>query len=243
MKQTAIQELSERNTFNVPEVPQIVENVPPVYIFNVSPNAFIENRGGLGDFVIQACPEGAKVSPATVIPGVVKEFYDNGTTTKGLALHEGINVARDVVGISSADRQCGVFTTNLEWHGVFISKTKEPSDKDIAAARAKRKERNLYVINEADGLYLKGPKGMEEIGIPHRLAAREENVKRPWSEKTVSQETCPACGSDVRPGIAVCPVCAVILNEELARKYFPERFAPAPKAEPVQQNLTPNKGR
>lgn len=218
----------------IPQIPEAVRNaLPTVYIFSVAPKPFSIGKGGRGTIYIPACEPGQRVSKPYKVDGM-QGLHDY---RAGLILtfDPGMDVAKDIVGChpNSQDRGIGFHTANYEWHGVFITTNEVPTDAEIEAAKAKRKERNLFIIAEADQSYLRGQ--MELIYAAHREACFEEGLKREWANKPVTLDSCPACGSDIKPNIAICPRCQAILREDLARKFFPERFAqPTPEPEPVK---------
>jgi hypothetical protein len=215
-------ELQTQPTFEVPSVPNAAKkNANPLYIYNIGPEEFRRNIGHMGEFLIQSCPEGKSVSEPLVIPEVLPEFYDQGTRKKGLELWDADVIAKDLV---RTNDNLSTHTANLEWHGVFISSNNPPTKGEIAAAKAKRKQYLEHLVSEADGLALRGEAGLRDINIPHRKAVIELNVKRDWQRQTIAQDSCPACGGDILPGVAVCKHCTAIVDEEKARKYFPERF-------------------
>ena len=205
----------------------IVNSHPKVYIYSLHPEPLVVAKGALGEFVIPPCEAGQKVSRPLVIHGKHAEHYDVGGPSLPINYVDGVALAEDIVGVKSQDRNLQTFTSNYEWYGVFISHSPNPSDKEIAAAREKRRARNLMFVAQADNFFLQGQ--TKEIDARHRKAAIEEKQKKSWAQAPTTLDTCPACGSQVQLNIAVCPNCTAVLNEQLARKYFPERFP----AEPV----------
>ncbi len=205
----------------------MVEQFPKIYIFSIDPEHHLVSKGGYGDFLIPAKPEGERVSPPLVIPGRYPSHMHMGTEVFPVHYEDGLVLARDIVGIDSQDKGLGRNTSNLEWHGVFISMSDKPKPQEIAAAEAKRKQFLERIVSDADRKHMSGKS--PEIDAKERQAAHELHLKKIWSEHPTAMDNCPACGSSVVPGVAVCPQCRAILNEEAARRFFPERF---PKPEP-----------
>lgn len=211
----------------------LVNGFPKVYIFSVDPVHHVVSKGGLGDFVVPAKPAGEKVSEALIIKGMHPEHMHLGTEISPVNYVNGMQLAEDIVGVNSQDKGIGRHTSNLEWHGVFISQNEKPTAKEIQAAVEKRRLYNLQLVADADGKYMSGRTNL--IDACERAAAHEENLKKAWAEKPTSMDACPACGSAVMANIAVCPNCTAVLREDLARVYFPERFA---KASPADEQKT-----
>jgi hypothetical protein len=105
-----------------------------------------------------------------------------------------------------------------------------PTDDEIKAANAKRKERIQFFIEDGDRRAQIGPgdNGTGGLSVNHRAALVEANLKRSWAAPAVAQEECPACGSAIKAGIARCPHCRAIIDEDKARKFFPELFQAPP---------------
>ncbi len=209
----------------------IVESAPKVYIYNVGPQQFVVSKGGLGEFLIHGCKPGERVSEPLIIKGRHPEHRDSGLGIVTVAYINGMDLAKDIVGTDSADKAIQFQTSNLEWHGVFITNNKVPTDKEIAAAKEKRRQRNLLLIQLADNAHMQGRH--QDILAPHREAALEEKQKKAWAQTPTSLDNCPACGTSILPGIAVCPSCSAVLDMEKARKFFPGRFEPEQTQQPA----------
>lgn len=225
-------DLAENNDTSYQPVDQgLVDAFPKVYIFSVAPEPHIVSKGGLGEFLIPGA-NGKRVSSPLVIKGRHPEHMHLGGPVAPVNYVDGKILAQDIVGILSADKGLGRHTSNLEWHGVFISENEKPSEREISAAEAKRVEYLQRLVADADQKAMRGQIG--SIDAEERKAAHELNLKKSWAEKPSAMDTCPACGTAVGQNIAVCPQCTAVLNEDLARKFFPGRFPavtePAKKA-------------
>lgn len=214
--------------------PNVVSSQPTVYIFSVCPEARVVSKGGLGEFVIPAKQPGQRVSEPLKIRGMHPEHMHLGGPISPVNYIPGKDLAADIVGTNSSDRGIGRHTSNLEWLGVFITTNEKPTNQELAAAESKRKQYLERLVSDADAKQMRGKAA--EIDGPERAAAHELNLKKSWAEKPTAMDACPACGSAVAPGVAVCPTCKAILNEELARRFFPERFAqPEPEKTPTKR--------
>lgn len=233
---TGVYELPENQDRRYQSVDfNLVNSFPKIYVFSVDPQYHVVSKGGLGDFVIPGKAEGERVSKALVVNGMHPEHMHLGTEVSPVNYVNGMQLAEDIVGINSQDKGLGRHTSNLEWHGVFISKNETPTKKEIEAAIEKRHRYNLQLVADADRKYMAGQTNL--IDSRERAAAHEENLKKSWAEKPTSMEACPACGSAVLPNVAVCAHCNAVLNEEAARRFFPERFAkPTPPEPPTKRS-------
>ena len=201
----------------------VVNSMPAVYIFSIDTEPHIVSKGGRGEFVIPAREEGKRVSTPLKIYGMHPEHMHLGGPISPVNYEPGIKVAEDIVGTNSQDKGLGRHTSNLEWHGVFITNNEVPTEKELQAAQAKRRQYLERLVADADAKFMRGKQG--EIDAPERAAAHELHLKKSWAEKPTAMDSCGACGSAVVPGVAVCPNCTAVLDEEKARKFFPERFA------------------
>jgi hypothetical protein len=206
----------------------LVEAFPKIYIFSIDPELHIVAKGAYGDFIIPACADGQEVSEPLELPGRYPSHMHMGTEVSPVHYEDGMLLARDIVGIDSQDKGLGRHTSNLEWHGVFISNRPDPGKTQIAAARAKRRQYLETVVLDADKKHMQGQAAL--IDGKERAAAQELRLKKIWAERPTAMDNCPACGSSVMPGVAVCAHCNAVLDEDKAKKFFPERFAkPEPK--------------
>lgn len=212
----------------------IVNSIRPVYIFSVDPMPHIVSKGGLGEFVISAKPEGKRVSQPLMVRGMHPEHMHLGGPISPVNYIPGKELAADIVGTNSQDKGLGRHTTNLEWHGVFITTNEEPTKAEIEAAENKRKQYLVQLVADADQKFMRGQLAL--IDAPERAAAHELNLKKSWADKPTAMDTCPACGNQIVPGVAICANCKAVLNESAARKFFPERFAqPEPEKPAVKR--------
>src|ERR1700682_146349 len=80
-----------------PEVQrELVNALPPIYIFSICPTPIVQEKTGRGQSVIPACAPGEEVSLPLVIPGMPFEYYDRGEKELGLAYHKGMDIAVDL---------------------------------------------------------------------------------------------------------------------------------------------------
>lgn len=221
VSQFVSREATRRNGKIVPALPGRLREMcttPHFFIFNVSPWAVERQLGGRGTKVCQACPEGASYGPALELP-----ILDNETIAVDMNKME--NRQEDGIEVVNAFLQRGWGSRpeqSLEHWGLGVTEQWPPSAQDLAAANKRFNVKLDELIYEADKYH--EHRKHEDISDFHRFAARRRKLQKPWLNENPDLQACPACGSQVMPNIAVCPQCSATLNEELARKFFPERF-------------------
>ena len=107
--------------------------------------------------------------------------------------------------------------------GVFVSPSEEPAPRILAEMTEKLMAFYDAQIVLADQFW-DDPRTHKDISSLHRRAAKIRNQTRPWTYQSVSTALCPACGKSIVVGVAICATCGAIVDEEKARKFFPERF-------------------
>lgn len=215
-------EATRRNGRLVPKLPKALEDLchtPKYYIFNVGPKTWDRQLGGRGTKVLQPCPDGQPCGPEPITYGLL----DNETIAVDMNKME--NRQEDGMDIVNAflsrGRNCAP-ENNLELWGVGVSEQWPPTAQELSAAHKRLNEKCDELIRDADRFYEQ--RQHDNVVEDHRWAARRRKLQKPWLNENPDLVACGACGSPVLPNIAVCPHCSATLNEELARKFFPERF-------------------
>ncbi len=112
-------------------------------------------------------------------------------------------------------------------HGVFVSSREVPTEEELKAARERRLAWYREIYAEAADSWIRY-KQHRLINDRQRDAAREllrvgEISEAPEWMKASGEETghmgCPACGGEIRVGVAVCRHCGAILDEARAQIY------------------------
>ncbi len=112
-------------------------------------------------------------------------------------------------------------------HGVFVSVQEAPSEEELEAARGRRLAWYREIYSEGADSWTRY-KQYRLINDRQRDAAREllkvgEISEPPEWMKASGHETghmgCPACGGEIRVGVAVCRHCGAILDEARAQAY------------------------
>lgn len=215
----AATELAQKNAkiiYNLP--PELMVAGKPIKIFNVSNQKFEVSQGGLGTWTIPACESGQRVSPALEIPFIMHEGIPTDMEHIEFRMMAGSAFAESVIGIGKHRHP----TEDLRRWGVFIAKGEEPTAKEIDAARAHLRERNMELVKQADGYYGDGPGEYKNITRQHRdaldwLTADGVDVEdRPWHKPLTSKMECPACHAKIPHASVKCPQCSAVLDWDKA---------------------------
>jgi hypothetical protein len=104
------------------------------------------------------------------------------------------------------------------FHGVFVCEGPVPTEEELAEARAKLQsfQRRLVAIGDLEWERSHNPMFITDL---ERRAARELNLEKPWLYDPNPHSQCPACGENVKPGVAVCRTCGAVLDPEKAAKF------------------------
>ena len=150
--------------------------------------------------------------------GIEDSCNETSTTAK--------EIAEDLVGwVNNELPRCDAMPGVPAFLGVWWEDSPEPKllKEKVEAMKAYAKA----LVAQADML-ADTPETRKNITSLMRAAARQIGVKRPWLYESEEMTMCPACGSPVLPGVAVCKTCSAVIDEAKARKYFPERFMVKP---------------
>lgn len=211
-----IQSMNQRTRRPLPEF--VSKTVKPVYIYNIyNRKHLVHGMPGRGTYLIPACPEGKPYSEPCVIPGIVADEFDLADGQGNMATNplEGLKVARDIVGITSAQPELGVMDPNRENWGVFIAEGEKPTDKELERAKKKLVAFMTIILNEGDKAARDTRAGVKENPIVqiHYDAAVYLKQKRDWNATPEQRQDCPGCGENIKPNIAKCPHCGAILDK------------------------------
>ena len=213
---------SEANRRNRAIIPSVLRNqdpnrFPPVYIFNIYDRSHVIPFGGFGTRTILACPKDAEYSEALVLDAMVLQEYDlaDGSGNMSFTAEDGMEVARDLIGVNSSSPGIGLYTTNLEWWGVFATRSEKPLRRELDAARAKLTKMMQFIFENGKALAQEGPLGLNKIGPNHYRAAEYLNLSAPWATVASPMERCPVCKESIQPEALKCRFCGHVIGEEL----------------------------
>jgi hypothetical protein len=210
-------------------------DIPAVYIFNVGPRVW-RGAGGGREWVIPACPKGARHSVAVEIPmlnvsemdpadgannmGVVIDAGVSGQRKIGGEMRQVMGVADDIIGKNSTSPALELYTTNGEWFGVFVSTDPEPSDEEIETAEAKLREMMQLIYSQGAEKVQAGERVVPVDRKRYNEAAEYLHVKPLWGNLDHTMDACPLCGEDIRKGARVCKHCQRPIDEASVRAFF-----------------------
>ncbi len=172
---------------------------------------------------------------STAVHGRIESMNSGMEDTYSEAVTTARQAADDIASFFNDD--CPGLTTRpnvKSFNGVFVSTTPTPSPENLKQAHQMLRTYYEALCAEAD-LFYETETGKKNISSSMRDAAKYLGITKPWNYNPTAMDTCPACGSSVIPGIAICATCKAILDEPKARKFFPERFAQKSEQKPLQE--------
>lgn len=211
---------------NVSDTQWLVQRTHGVYIVKPAEEGQIIftalGKNG-ADTIREDCAPGQEYTIMMVTPRL--ELLDHGDEKFTEMVNKEKAIADDIAG------HCNDSILSIEGHtsfsGVFVSAKNPPSAEDLSSARRRLRAFYRDQVSLGDQFY-EDPKTHREITNLMRRAAKLLNLKKPWTYQVESEESCGACGKNVPVGVAICGNCGAILDEEKARRFFPERFQVAP---------------
>ena len=105
--------------------------------------------------------------------------------------------------------------------GVFVCEGEEPTEAELEKARKRLEAYFTQCIAAADVQWSANPRHDLISGIAKRAVRFLNLDPSDYRWMSVQRKTveCPACGSRVKPGVAVCLGCGAILDEAKARQF------------------------
>jgi hypothetical protein len=199
------------------------------YIYNISPIwNFVRNHLKLNQAPWYFYDETPKVSKPVVIPGAFLRKYDSDADTSKAYIMEGVDVARDFLGLNQQDQPADptpqARKNALTLYGCFY--TSKPFEELPAEERTNILETSKTAhiaiarekVFEADAMS-DNPKELMCINKFHRAAARflREEPNHRWviaqPSKPANTEECVFCGYDNKPGVVKCFNCKEVLDQ------------------------------
>lgn len=198
-------------------------DLPNVYIFNISRNSFPNRIGAGKTYTIPACPKGKAYSEPIAVPalilseidyadggnnmGVVMNPAENSIVEMGDEDRKVIGVVNDIIGTDSTSPADGIFTTNLEWLGVFASRRATPTEGELAEAAAKLKHHMEMIYAQGAELVQQG-QAIPMMDRPvYNEAAEFLGRNTLWGNTEYSKANCPECGENIIAGAKFCKHC------------------------------------
>lgn len=222
--QGGVASLQKRNrTIHYQEAAMRTVHLPSVYIFNVSRREFRNRIGAQKSYNIPACEPGENYSEPVVIPSLCLSEIDladggnnmgfttnaalNGVVKIGDNEQKVIGVANDIIGTDSSSPGLGLYTTNLEWFGVFATLNEEPTEEELAEANAKWRQYCDLVYSTGAALVQRGDDVRMEDRPRYNEAAEVLGRKPLWGSLDHTKGSCPECHEDIIQGANFCKHC------------------------------------
>lgn len=218
----------QRRKIRNPLAKEFVETIlaEKVYIVNVSDVQSFHNRT-YGTYIVEAA-DPARGYSVLEITGR-RELMDEGDEKYAEHTTRAQDIAEDIV--KEANEGIMTLDGKASFIGKFICDKPVPSTKQLQEAKAKLMAFYADQVAMADRFW-DDPHEHKNIHNLHRRAGKALGLKKPWIYDAVQQfVNCPACGESILSTVAVCKTCGAVINEEQARKFFPDRFTDAPAAE------------
>ena len=197
--------------------------LPSVYIFNVSHREFRDRFAAGKSYIIPACAPDEEYSEALEIPTLILSEIDlaDGGNNMGVVMNPGlsgtveisgeerfvIGVANDIIGTNSGSPALGLFTTNLEWWGVFATRNETPTKAELAEARSKLRQRMELVYAQGAELVQAGTAVKPGDRAVYNEAADILGRKAFWGSLDHTRGTCPECHEEIIDGATYCKHC------------------------------------
>lgn len=190
------------------------EDRKPVRVCSVYPaKAYITHNGSI--ITVPEYRDGMRVAMSDPIgPGTERKDYGNQQQLVLEAITSRDN-ALDAIGLSrervnSRGEKISARTTSDWWEsGYFVPAGPEPTDDEIAAAKARLNEWARRWVLKGDELFGTTQKA-NQVDWRAKLAARILRVRRPWAEgvSEVQQKSlCPSCRNEINAGATKCATC------------------------------------
>ncbi len=183
---------------------------PKAYVASVCDVELRRQLGTLGTYVIPAAQFHIGFSLVEIEPRVERVDIGLGLDGKyGKEFWPARRIAEDVVGAHSYE--------NYEKWGVFICAGEQPTEEELARARARLTKTYQDLVFEGDQLHAR-PNGFRDITDVHRRAVKYLGQERPWAYTPQQLVPCPGCGERLVPTVAVCKHCGAVLDRKRAEE-------------------------
>lgn len=180
-------------------------------------------------FTVNICQEGepfalTQIEPATAYADLGESKFNN-VSKKWSRRQEYHYTAREVAADLCREQNSNVMGVQHSYLGFFICAGLEPTPQELAKETEKLKAFLFSLTKEATKQWSAKP--VHDL-VPNvaRRAAKYLHLDFPWLLNSDRMDKCPACSTAIPEGAAVCPNCTAIIDEQKARQFFPERFAP-----------------
>ena len=120
------------------------------------------------------------------------------------------------------------------YFGVFVAEGQAPTEAELLIAHDRLTQFYKRLVFSGDQEW---ERSHHYLLIPdvQRRACRWLGLERDWSYEPQEMKDCPACGTKVRPNVAVCRACGAILDCKKAAEYGMVAPAAAPAPAETQE--------
>ena len=213
-----------------------------IYVYNISNLEFNETRPpNHPRLLIRRCPLEQEYLLVGRETHPFKEMTEDQNGNKSYAYRDGFKEVSRFLnprnpGTDQDYDDGGLFNQggNLNLYGVFWSTSNPPKPEELAAARKRLEKTYRGELERMAAAKTPDEARVMANNISH-AAADYFGYSGSWHQSDIrnqkplsSQIDCPNCAEKITVGAAVCKNCGAVLNEEKARKYFPDRFRPGP---------------
>ncbi len=110
---------------------------------------------------------------------------------------------------------------DASFFGVFVCAAASPTEEELESGKKRLESYFMQTIAAADAQWSANPRHDLISGIAKRGARylKLDPEDHEWMTSYIQTVECPACGSRVRPGVAICKGCGAILDREKAEKF------------------------
>lgn len=107
--------------------------------------------------------------------------------------------------------------------GVFVCEDQKPTRQELAEAKERLREFDKHCVAIGDGEFAKFQRP-QFIPDMVRRAVRRLKLEREYDINPAELVTCPGCAKSISPKAVRCPFCQAVLDEEKARKLYPQLY-------------------
>ncbi len=237
---------------NIPVEPLTLGDMPEnfgireteIFVYNISNQEFNESAPpNHPRLLIRRCPIGQEYLLVGRETHPFKELIEDQNGNKSYAFRDGyrevsrmLNPSNPGIDQDFDDANSINVKRNLNAYGVFWSKHNPPLKEEIASARRRMEKTYRAELEKMAAIEARNPdEARATADWTSHAAATYFEVSTSWHRSDLGQRRspgsemdCPNCAEKIAIGAAVCRHCDAVLDEEKARKYFPDRFKRGP---------------
>ena len=220
----------------------------PIYVYNISTQEFNESRPpNHPRLLIRRCPADQPYLLVGLETHPFKEMIEDQNGNKSYAFRDGFKEVTRMLnprnpGTDQDYDDAGSINVmgNLNQYGVFWSTHNPPLAEELDAARKRMEKSYRTELEKMAAIEARNPDEARSTAnnLSH-AAANYFRISTSWHRSDLgerrpetAQTDCPNCAEKIAVGAAVCRHCGAVLDEEKARRLFPDRFRRGPGRPP-----------